>query len=105
MWRERGGATQVDATTFAQGKGPRAQRARAIIEAGLGDILAADNHGDNRSLAIAARYLNELGAAEHADYLLRLNPHAVLSDEALEPVPPISLTRRRWARFSRFFKS
>jgi protein-tyrosine phosphatase len=105
LWRERGGAIQVDATTLAQEKGRRAERARAIVEAGLADVLAADNHGDNRSLATASHYLNELGAAEQAEYLLRLNPQAVLSDQALEPVPPISLTRNRWARVSRFFTS
>jgi tyrosine-protein phosphatase YwqE len=105
MWRERGAVTQVDATTLAMEKGRRAERARAIVEAGLADVLAADNHGDSRSLAAASRYLDEMGASEQADYLLRQNPYAVLSNQVLEPVPTIRLTRSRWARVSRFFRS
>jgi tyrosine-protein phosphatase YwqE len=105
LWRERGAATQVDASTLAVKKGPRAERARAIVEAGLADVLAADNHGDTRSLAAVWRYLNGVGASEQADYLLRQNPHAVLSDQALEPVPPVRLKRRSWSLISRFFNS
>jgi protein-tyrosine phosphatase len=105
LWRDLGARTQVDATTLAQEKGARAERARAIVEAGFADVLAADNHGDNRSLATASRYLHQNGGGEHAEYLLRQNPYAVLNDEALEPVPPINLTQRRWARVSRFFGS
>lgn len=105
LWRERGAATQVDATTLSREKGSRAERAKAIVEAGLADVLAADNHGDARSLATASRYLDGLGASEQADYLLRQNPNAVLSNQALEPVPPITLTRTPWSRVSRFFRS
>lgn len=103
-WREQGAVAQVDATTLSQGRGHRAQRAKAILEAGLADIVAADNHGDRRTLTTAARYLQKIGAQEQADYLLVRNPHAVLNNQSLEPVPAIRFSRSPWERVSSFFR-
>ena len=43
-WRALGGVMQVDATTLLSPR-RRGERARRLV-AGLADILAADNHGD-----------------------------------------------------------
>jgi len=48
-WREIGARMQVDATTLLTPQS-RGQRARALVIAGLADIVAADNHGDERSI-------------------------------------------------------
>jgi protein-tyrosine phosphatase len=105
QWRDFGAAIQVDATTLAAGRGPRATRARAIVEAGLADVLAADNHGDARTLAEAWRFLEAVGGEAQADYLLRQNPAAVLADQALEAVPPMRFRKRRFSRIIRFLRS
>jgi protein-tyrosine phosphatase len=99
-WREAGAAIQVDANAVCANKGNRAARARSIVEAGLADVLAADNHGDARTLYSASNFLVAHGAEVQADYLLRFNPAAILDDTAIEAVPPIRL-RLSIARFLR----
>jgi protein-tyrosine phosphatase len=89
-WKADGAVMQVDATTLLSG-GSRGQRARALLSQGLADILAADNHGDDRQLRAAVEYLAERGGAEPAELLTRQNPAAILADGELEPVPPIEL--------------
>ena len=66
---------------------PRGARARELIEAGLGDIIAADNHGDERSLATVAEVMNAQGGGEQAQQLLLENPLAIVEDRAVESVP------------------
>ena len=95
-WRDLGAAIQVDATTIIENKSARGVRARELLQAGLADILAADNHGDDRMLPTAYAYLDQVGAPDAAELLLRHNPLAILEDRALEPVPPIQF-RRSWA--------
>lgn len=93
-WQEAGAALQVDATTLlAETK--RAERARALIEAGCAAIVASDNHGDGRSLAAAVDWLERHGARVQARLLADENPGAILADETLAPVPPLRL-RRSW---------
>jgi protein-tyrosine phosphatase len=88
-WKAAGAVLQVDANTlFAQRT--RGERARALLAAGLADILAADNHGDSRTVTGPFVHLCELGAEEQADLLLRRNPSAILADGVLEPVPSFS---------------
>ena len=48
-WRELGAVIQCDAMALLGG-GPMTEFARAMLGAGLVDILASDNHGDRRSL-------------------------------------------------------
>ncbi len=88
-WRELGAAIQVDACTVAGSRG-RAQRARALVADGLADILAGDNHGDDRSLATPRDFLAEHDGALQAQLLLERNPAAILAGEALQPVPPLA---------------
>jgi protein-tyrosine phosphatase len=90
QWKADGAMMQVDATTLLGGRG-RGQRARVLLGHGLADILAADNHGDDRQLQTAADYLAERGGIAQADLLTRQNPEAILADGALEPVPPLEL--------------
>jgi protein-tyrosine phosphatase len=91
-WREEGAAIQVDATTVARDRRGRGERARSLLRAGLVDVIAADNHGDDRSLATAARHLESSRCSLQAEYLLQINPKAVVEDLALESVPPMDWT-------------
>jgi protein-tyrosine phosphatase len=96
-WRDLGAAIQVDATTITESRSSRGERARALLHAGLADILAADNHGDERSLLTASKFLARQGAGLQADLMLTHNPLAILQDRALDPVPPIP-AKKRWLR-------
>ena len=89
-WRQVGAAIQVDANTVLQPTG-RGRRARELLEYGLADILAADNHGDGRSLAVASERLRQMGGDVQADLLLDGNPAAILANESLVPVPPLKV--------------
>jgi protein-tyrosine phosphatase len=90
QWKAIGALTQVDATTLLSGRG-RGQRAREILTHGLADIIAADNHGDERTIAAGYRFLCEAGGAFQADLLAVKNPGAILADGTVEPVPPLSI--------------
>lgn len=103
-WRRAGAKLQVDATTILM-KTLRADRARELIGAGLADILAADNHGDDRSLAGAAEALAAEGGAEQAQLLTVGNPRAILEDRELTPVEPVALRSSWTRRLRRFFET
>ncbi len=93
-WRSLGARMQVDATTlhFPQARG---HRARQLVAAGLGDILAGDNHGDERSVAGGADFLRAQDGEEQAALMTVANPGAILRDEPLADVPPLAI-RRTW---------
>ena len=93
-WREIGARMQVDATTLLSPQS-RGQRARALVGAGLADIIAADNHGDDRSIATGRDFLRIQDGTEQAELLTTVNPRAVLDDTPLLPVPPLEI-RRTW---------
>jgi protein-tyrosine phosphatase len=93
-WRELGARMQVDATTLLSTQS-RGQRARALVAAGLADILAADNHGDDRSIATGRKFLEAQDGAGQAELLTLMNPRAILDDQSLTPVPPVEI-RRSW---------
>lgn len=87
-WKSLGAVMQVDGPTLLSQRS-RGVRAREIVEAGLADIAAADNHGDARSLGpVWTEFLDQDGGVQ-AQALLRGNPQAVLEDQPLEPVPPM----------------
>ena len=90
-WKSLGAVMQVDATTLLSGRPGRGQRARELLAHGLCDIMAADNHGDDRMIGTAYRYLAEQGGEHQADLLARKNPGAILSGGPLEPVPPFAI--------------
>ncbi|HEX5005449.1 MAG TPA: CpsB/CapC family capsule biosynthesis tyrosine phosphatase [Gemmatimonadales bacterium] len=87
-WKALGAIMQVDATTLGASRG-RGERARALVAEGLADILAGDNHGDDRSLATARTYLGRHGGVVQAQLLLEGNPAAILAGGTLAPVPPL----------------
>jgi protein-tyrosine phosphatase len=89
-WKGATGALmQVDATTIILPRA-RGERARQLLAHGLADILAADNHGDARSLSTAREALAERGQAQF-ELLATLNPAAILEDGPTEEVPPVRL--------------
>jgi protein-tyrosine phosphatase len=95
-WRSLGATMQVDATTLLASQA-RGQRARQLVSEGLADIIAGDNHGDDRTVAIGAEFLRAQDGAEQADLLALRNPAAILQDQPLSPVAPLRL-RRSWMR-------
>ena len=91
-WREIGAVIQTDATMLLA-HGPMTELAKSMLEQGLIDILASDNHGDRRSLATARRWLEECGAEEQAQLLTHANAERLLAGAELLPVPPVRLDR------------
>jgi protein-tyrosine phosphatase len=100
-WREAGARMQVDATTLTRAS-ERGWRARQILRAGLADILAADNHGDSRTLRTGVQYLAQAGVGDVARLLAVENPAAILKDREPEQVPPVALQEGLLSRLKRF---
>lgn len=93
-WRELGARMQVDATTLLSPQ-KRGERARDLISHGLADILAGDNHGDDRNVAAGFRFLVAQEGESQAELLVVSNPAAILKDAALTAVPPLRI-KRTW---------
>jgi protein-tyrosine phosphatase len=102
-WRETGARVQLDATTLTR-PSARGVRARAYLAAGLADIIAADNHGDVRSLKAAVAYLTSHGHAEAARLLAVENPRAIVEDRPLAAVPPVRIRESWVAALTRLFE-
>ena len=64
-----GPRSQVDATTLLTPQA-RGQRARQLVAEGLADILAGDNHGDERTVATGARFLRAQDGADQVELLV-----------------------------------
>lgn len=102
-WRQIGVVMQVDGLALAAG-GPMGKLARALLENGLADLLASDNHGDSRSLAGARHYLAEdLGAREQAELLTSTNARRLLADEPVVPVGPVRFQQGLMRRLRKLF--
>ena len=102
-WRELGARMQVDATTLVSSR-PRGGRARELLTHGLGDIIAADNHGDGRLISTGFNLLNERGGNIQAELLVNENPRRILEDVDLLPVPPLALHDSWWRRIRSVFE-
>lgn len=100
-WKEVGARMQVDATTLTASN-DRGRRARAIVRAGLADVLAADNHGDQRTLQTGVDFLSGAGAPDAAHRLTVENPLAVIEDLEMAPVGPVMLEETFLERLKRF---
>lgn len=87
-WRSVGAVIQVDAI-MVFGNAPMNRLARGMLEEGMVDCIASDNHGDTRSLVAARRWLEEVGAGEQAQLLTHTNAERLLAGESLIPVAPI----------------
>lgn len=96
-WREAGAVIQTD-TAYLLGEGARSILAQGMLAEGLIDILASDNHGDERSLWAAHAWLIEIGAPDASTLLTTVNPEALLSDQRLVPVPRVQLEKGMIAR-------
>jgi protein-tyrosine phosphatase len=88
-WKGLGALLQVDGPTLLSSR-PRGERARELLQYGLADIAAGDNHGDDRSLKAPWDALIDHEGGIQANLLLRRNPAAILQDEPLDPVPPFT---------------
>lgn len=95
-WRSVGAYMQVDGPTLPT-RQARGQRARDLVSHGLADIIAGDNHGDERSMAEGHRFLLMQEAPEQAALLTRTNPAAILADGTPVPVPPMTI-RNTWVQ-------
>src|SRR4029078_12569116 len=103
-WKSLGAKMQVDSTTLVTPQA-RGQRARLLVAEGLADILAGDNHGDERSFATGARFLLAQDGVEQVDLLATLNPGAILADRPLAPVPPLRIRQSLMRRHKEFLES
>jgi protein-tyrosine phosphatase len=102
-WRDLGAKMQVDATTLISSR-PRGGRARDLITHGLGDIIAADNHGDGRLISSGFHLLSERGGNVQAELLVTHNPGRILEDGELLPVPPLPLHDSWWRKIRSVFE-
>jgi protein-tyrosine phosphatase len=102
-WRSVGSKMQVDSTTLLAAQA-RGQRARQLVAEGLADILAGDNHGDERTVATGARFLEAQDGTEQVELLAVRNPAAILEDKALTPVPPIRIRQSWMSRIKEFLE-
>ena len=84
-WRRVGAVLQLDAAAMTA-KGMMGDRARALLAAGLVDLVASDTHGDRRSLAAGRDWLLAHGTAHQADLLTHGNAQRLLADEPVLPV-------------------
>lgn len=101
-WRAAGAVIQMD-TAGLKGTGGVARISRALLEAGVVDLLASDNHGDGRSLATARTWLLDVATQEHVDLLTRTNARRLLDNEDVVPVPPLSEQRGVFERLRELF--
>jgi protein-tyrosine phosphatase len=101
QWRNIGARMQVDATTLLASQA-RGQRARQLVAEGLADIMAGDNHGDDRTVATGANFLNAQDGAEQVELLAVQNPRAMLNDSPTSPVPPLQI-RESWLKRIKHF--
>lgn len=102
-WRELGARMQLDATTLFRSSA-RGLRVRELLEHGLGDIIAGDNHGDGRTVAAGFKFLTAQEGAQQAELLTVTNPGAILKDEPLVPVPPLRIKQSLMQRIRVLFE-
>lgn len=96
-WRDVGALIQVDATTLTRNS-IRGRHARQIVAAGFADVVAADNHGDRRSMKTAVTFLEERGYADAARQLTARNAKEILEDGKPMRCRPIALKEGVWSR-------
>lgn len=102
-WQETGAILQVDANTLLA-PSARGERARQLLAAGLAGVLAADNHGDDRTVTPVRTALVEHGGERQAERLLVENPRAILEDGTVTAVEPFVLKRSLVHRLRRLLE-
>jgi protein-tyrosine phosphatase len=103
-WKQAGAVIQMD-TGGLLGGGTVGRLSRALVQAGLVDIFASDNHGDARSLATARDWLLEVATPEHAALLTSTNAKLLLDGKPLERVPPLPAMSGIFGRLRELFVS
>ena len=88
-WKRKGAVIQVDAVMLTH-PSEMGMLAVSLLEEGLVDCIASDNHGDARSLAFARDWLEARGDVEQARLLTHTNAARLLADEMPLPVAPIA---------------
>jgi protein-tyrosine phosphatase len=101
-WRGVGTVIQVDSAAL-RGQGRTQRLAVELLQRGLVDVIASDNHGDSRSLASARDWLLEIGAEEQARLLTDTNPARLLANEPPLAVPPLEPRRGMLTRLRALF--
>jgi protein-tyrosine phosphatase len=101
-WRQAGAVIQMD-TAGLLGKGRIAKISRQLLELGLVDLFASDNHGDTRTLATARNWLLDVSTPEHAALLTRGNARRLLEGQPMAPVPPLPAATGIFSRFRELF--
>ena len=99
-WKELGAKIQVDATTLTRSN-HRGKVARELLGAGLVDLVAADNHGDDRVISSAVRYLSDHGSPDIGELLAERNPRAIVDDGEMVPVPAVPFRDGVWSKIRR----
>ena len=96
-WKRAGAVIQVDAVMLAH-PSQMGELAVGLLEEGLVDCIASDNHADGRSLAFARDWLEARGDTEQARLLTHTNAARLLADEMPLPVAPIRAAQGVFAR-------
>jgi len=105
-WRRAGGLLQVNLGSVVgrYGDGPRAH-ALELLSRGWVDLLASDYHSRGRTMIGAAlEYFEGVGARDHAQLLLEVNPSRILAGEETLPVPALPRERSLWSRLKKVFR-
>jgi protein-tyrosine phosphatase len=102
VWRDVGAVIQGDGMMLLS-SGQMAEMSRAMLRAGVFDILASDNHGDRRSLATVRLWLREMGAESQGRLLTEVNPRRLLRGEPLQAVPPLTARTGFWQKVRGLF--
>lgn len=87
-WRKAGAIIQLDAAMLLS-EGPVGRVARQMLERGMVDVIASDNHGDVRSLGVARTWLEEMRADDQLSLLTRVNAERILAGHRPLLVPPM----------------
>lgn len=103
-WKRAGAVIQMD-TAGLLGSGSISQISRALVEAGLVDLFASDNHGDTRTLATARDWLTEVATPDHVALLTRTNARRLLDGDPVLPVPPLPKQSGVFGRLRELFLS
>lgn len=103
-WRGVGTVIQVDSAAL-HSHGRTQRLAVDLLQRGLVDVIASDNHGDSRLLASARDWLLDMGAEEQAQLLTDTNAARLLANEPPLPVPPLEPRRGMLTRLRGLFGS
>jgi protein-tyrosine phosphatase len=105
-WRQHHALLQVNAGSITGRYGPQARaNALSLLQRGFADFMCSDYHSRGVPATRSAYdALSELGAVEHADLLMKVNPGRMLNGEMPLAVPPLRIDRSLTERLLRWFR-